>query len=92
MSFHSSLSLGVVPGGVDPQRGPEPPEGLPAGPGGDGDDVVDDGLRDATNGLLPSVARAQTHRPVDQVEHQEHDREYNKEHIINFGSEISKLL
>ena len=47
--------------------------------------------------LLPTsvcgpVPGAEAHGPVDQVEHQEHDREHNKEHIINFGSEISKML
>ena len=34
--------------GVDTKRGPEPPEGLTAGPGGDGDDVVE---RDACREL-----------------------------------------
>ena len=41
--------------------------------------------------LLPAsvscpVSGAEAHGPVDEVEHQEHDGEHNKEHIINFGS------
>ena len=35
---------------------------------------------------LGPVPRAQTHRPVNQVKHQEHDREHNEEHVIHFGS------
>ena len=34
---------------------------------------------------LATVARAQTHRPVDQVEHQEHDREHHEEHVVHLG-------
>ena len=34
--------------------------------------------------LLSSVAGTKTHGPVDEVEHEEHDGEHNKEHIINF--------
>ena len=36
-------------------------------------------------GLRP-VSGAQTHRPVNQVKHQEHDREHNEKHVIHFGS------
>ena len=34
---------------------------------------------------LATVARTQTHRPVDQVEHQEHDREHHEEHVVHLG-------
>ena len=34
---------------------------------------------------LCAVSGAETHRPVDQVKHQEHDREHNEEHVIHLG-------
>ena len=34
--------------------------------------------------LHGAVTGAETHGPVDEVEHKEHDGEHNKEHIINF--------
>ena len=41
-------------------------------------------LSSAVHGL----ATAETHRPVDQVEHQKHHREYDQEHVIDLGAKL----
>ena len=33
--------------------------------------------------VLPRVRRREAHRPVDQVEHQEHDGEHNKKYVVH---------
>jgi hypothetical protein len=38
------------------------------------------------------MSGAETHGPVDQVEHQEHDGEHHKEHIIHLVKIMSKLM
>ena len=35
-----------------------------------------------------SPVPVQTHGPVDQVKHHEHDRKHNQEHVINLGPEM----
>jgi hypothetical protein len=36
------------------------------------------------------VPGAEAHGPVDQVEHQEHDGEHHKEHVVNLQATVKK--
>ena len=42
--------------------------------------------------VLPRVRRREAHRPVDQVEHQEHDGEHNKEHVVHLEQLFTLVL
>ena len=78
-----------MPSGVDTQWCPEPAEGLArfVAPRarGDGDDIMHDCVLPWTVAVRPSVSRAQTQRPVDQVEDEEHDREHHEENVVHLG-------
>ena len=80
-----------MPSCVDTEGSPKPPKGLTGlleGPstetGGDGDDVVHDVLLH-TERLWPPLSGAETERPVDEVEDEEHDGEHHEEHVVHLG-------
>ena len=74
---------------VDTEGSPKPSKGLTwlfeatgTEASRDRDDVVDDVLLD-TERLWSSLSGAETERPVDEVEDQEHDGEHHEEHVVN---------
>ena len=78
-----------MPCSVDTEGSPKPSEGLTGlleatEPSGDGDDVVHDVLLD-TERLGSSLSRAETERPVYEVEDHEHDGEHHEEHVVHLG-------
>ena len=50
------------------------------------------GPRSVHAGRRAAVLPAEAHGPVDQVEHQEHDREHHEEHIVHLRPEEGSIL
>ena len=78
--------------GVDTEGSSKPSEGLTrlfeatgTEPSRDRDNIVDDVLLD-TERLWSSLSGAQTERPVDEIEYEEQQGEYNQEHFIYLGT------
>ena len=49
------------------------------------------GPRSVHAGRRAAVLPAEAHGPVDQVEHQEHDREHHEEHVVHLGPEVGSV-